>query len=122
VTFWDKLSRWRPCHIRLLAQRSGAPISSEVIAQRMGTTPYQVDHISLMTDWSGMDMETARKFIQACECDFENAAVHNRMRTFIAWQGQQPNLRRWRALRRDVRWASFWRPLIERARTVHVKE
>jgi hypothetical protein len=102
MTLWKKLKRFPPCLVRLLATDSGVPRTSSDIASRMGTSEQHVDYLSMMEDWSSMDVDTMERFLKACGCDFEDTKVHNRMRTFIAgtltWPIHRRDRKNWEKL------------------------
>jgi hypothetical protein len=112
---WLKFKRWSPASVRLVSQEHGSPTNSETIASRMGIDVHLVDHISLMSDWSKVDVVTAEKFLKACDCDFEDRKVNNRMRMFMQYQASQAAPMRWKALKRDDRWESFWKHVLASA-------
>lgn len=105
MTFWQKLNRFPPCLVRLLAMRNGVPMESSEIARAMGTTEFHVDHLSMQQSWAEFDARTMELFLKSCGCDFEVDKVNNRMRTYI--KGSL----RWPMHRKHPRWKTLYEPL-----------
>ena len=107
-TFWRRASQFSPVLVRLLARhRYGAPLSTGDIAERSGISLYLVEAISQSTTWGCCNVLDMRRFIQACECDWENPQQLDRMMSYIR-KGAT-----WKFLRVSPHWSTYYEPLLE---------
>lgn len=111
ISFWSRAERHPPVLVRLLARRPhGAPLTSDEISKVSGLPAHQVDYISHLTDWAGVDLPTMRKFLVGCGVDFENFKQMDRVDAYLH---SKPS---WRYLRLSEQWGTFYQPLMRRFR------
>lgn len=111
-TFWERLDRFPPIRVRLLAKhpRGAGPLSTIEIAERSGLSTATVEAISQATSWQGIDIPTAKAFLQACDIDLANAAQYKRI--MVYQRVDRPN--KYRYLKRSAEWDSYYRPMRDR--------
>lgn len=107
MTFWQRSSRIPPILVRMLARRRhGPPLTDTEIATASGLAPSQVFAIAQCTDWTGIDVPTMRRFLQACGVDFED---RKQMVRIDAYLRARPS---WQYLRTSPLWRSYFEPLM----------
>ena len=112
--FWERLDRYPPILCRLLARHPrGKAFSSVEIADRSGLSVMQVIAISNQTDWSGVDLPTARRFMLGCSTDLSNRSHCIRMHMYLRLQAKDPS-KRFMFLRKSGEWDSYYLPLLRR--------
>ena len=115
MNFWEKTERFSPCLCRLLARTTpnGPPVTNEALAVKLKLPVYQVVALSQQLDWSGIDLPTMRRFIEACGVDFEDPATYQRMVVYM--RGKKVKGHRiappFSYLRSHQEWESFFKPL-----------
>lgn len=109
MSFWTRAETIPPILVRLLARRRhGPPLTDAEISAASGLSVAQVFAISQCTDWSGIDLPTMRKFLVACEVDFESFTQMKRVDSYLA---SNPT---WQALRKSPQWKPYFEPLMRR--------
>jgi hypothetical protein len=88
-------------------------LESIEIAERSGLSITQVEAISQQCDWRGIDLHTAKAFMQGCGCDITDRGTYRRMREYIKAAPRNP-VSRFPYLRRSERWDAYYLPLLER--------
>ena len=121
MNFWKKSEMFSPLLCRLLARSSpyGPPLTDEEIAARVGLSAYQVGELSQQLDWTGVDLPTMRKFIDACGVNFEDPTVYRRMMVYLKGKKVRGGIKmapRFYYLREHPDWKSVFRPLMVRYR------
>ena len=112
--FWDRLRRYPPVLIRLLARhKRGRPLTSAEISERSGLPLMTVETISSSTSWSGLDLYTARRFMLACGCDLSSQRDVRRIHVYLKRTPRNPR-HRFPYLQRSPQWEGYYLPLMER--------
>ncbi len=85
--FYDRISRFPPCLVRLLARHETEyrPLTNTEIAARTNGVlgPWPVAVLSNTTSWDGIELAKLRAFTRACRCDFDNAKDMRRVEDYI---------------------------------------
>jgi hypothetical protein len=87
----------------------------------------QVEAISQQTDWRGIDLPTARRFMVGCNCDLTDRETNKRIVAYLR-SGSKKRVSRFPYLRKSERWEAYYLPLVERfaqhlkQRKAHAKE
>lgn len=108
--FWRRVRRFSPILCRLLARhRYGPPLSTEEIVRRSGLSALIVAALSEAIDWTGVDLETFRRFTQACGVDPTNAQEMRRIESYLS---KRPV--RFKYLKKSPQWETLYKPLMLR--------
>lgn len=121
TSFWKKAEWFSPLVCRIHARHAPTgskrwvtAISSAEIAQATGLSMVTVAAISQQLDWSGIDLPTMRKWLAACNTDFEDPATYRRLRRYM--RGTPVKGVRIPAqfdyLRRSPEWKTLFEPLL----------
>lgn len=106
-TFWDRAEQYPPVLCRLLARLPyGRPLADAEIAEASGLSVHQVFILSQCTNWVGIDIPTAHKFLDGCGINFEDPEHMDRVDDYLR---KKPS---WKYLRLSPHWASFYQPLM----------
>jgi hypothetical protein len=107
MTIWARTSRYSPVLCRLLARhRYGPPLTGEEIARRSGLSEFEVNTISRCTSWQGIDVDTMRRFMQACQTDVDNRQQMHRIENYL----RRPTFA---YLKRSPLWKTVFKPLMK---------
>lgn len=99
--------------LRLLARvPRGRPLTTPELAERSGLPPAMIEAISRQTDWSGIDLPTARRFMSACNADLTDRNHCRRIYMYLKSQPRDPT-HRFAYLQRSPDWQGYYLPLIE---------
>lgn len=94
MTLWQKLDRFPPVVIRLLARNpDGTAMTDREIAER-GVRLSDVKGLSYLTDWDYVNTATARCFLGACNCDLEDPKVVRNLNRYLKRDPKFTHLRR----------------------------
>lgn len=84
VSLWTRFDKFPPILCRLLARNADkGPLETVELAERSGLSATQVEAIALQLDWRGIDVPTAKRFLQACGLDFDDSKQMRRVRQRI---------------------------------------
>jgi len=112
--FWDRLVRYPPILCRLLARvPRGRPLTDVEIADRGGLSALQVQAIGNQTDWTGIDLPTARRFMVGCDTDLSHRPTVIRIYSYLRNEAKNP-ANRFVYLRKAPNWTAYYRPLLTR--------
>jgi hypothetical protein len=115
-SFWKRLEIYPPILVRLLSRHPrGEPLSTAEIAASSGLTTYQVEALSWATSWRGIDIETFRKFTQACNLDLTNSRQMKRVTVYLNGKKQRNGERipcPFRYLKKHREWPTYYLPMM----------
>lgn len=116
-SFWTLTERFPPILIRLLAtDPPGHPLTTAEIADRSGLSPALVEAISQSTDWTGIDLPTAKAYLLACKIDLTNGQQIKRITTYLRYK-KRNGVRiptPYQYLRKSPLWETYYQPLRDR--------
>lgn len=96
MNFWKTADQFPPVLVRLLARHpKGKPLTVAEIVARSCLDAWQVESISRLTSWRGVDLPTMRAFLDGCGIDFCDGATMHKVREYLRVRrnGQRPNFK-----------------------------
>lgn len=112
LTLWQKLERFPPIVVRLLARRSQVSggivaLTTEEISKRSGLSALEVQSLSWLSSWDTVPVSKIRKFSEACGVDFSSRV---NMREQSAYIRRSPTFK---YLSKSPDWEIVYQPMIK---------
>lgn len=93
MTLWQKLDRFPPVVIRLLARNpDGSAMTDQHLARLLPLS--EVKRLSYAINWVGVPVDLARRYLQACNCDLEDPAVVRNLNRYLKRDPKFTHLRK----------------------------
>lgn len=83
MTFWDKLDRFPPVLVRLLAREGGEALTDRQIAVTSGLPLAEVLRLGHLTSWDDVTAHVMRRFLIGCEVDLEDRATFRNLNRYM---------------------------------------
>jgi hypothetical protein len=101
MTLFQKLDRFPPVVIRLLAKHKGAAMSDKEIegdAARRGARYHlalpEIKRLSYLTSWDQVTIGTTRAFLHACNCNLEDRDTFRNLSRYLLQDPKFTHLRK----------------------------
>lgn len=113
----QKLLRFPPILLRLLASKGCKPLTTGEISERSGLSPAMVEALSQTLSWDSVTVEQFQKFQKGCQLNLDNRSQIKRVLVYLAGRKLPSGQRKpptFRYLRKDPNWEGYYLPLMKR--------
>jgi len=111
LTFAQKRDRFPPVVVRLLARHQSGhkvfALTDGLIQSRSGLSLGEVRHLSRLTSWGAVEIDTFEAFCRGCGADLDN---RDWLRKNSVYMGKVKSVPRY--LRKSPEWSTTFEPLI----------